>query len=242
MNILHYNIFNGMTADPGHLLRFSKYLKDQPDISLLMLNEYRRSPQLDGVLADCGFRYSCINTHPANKNQAAVFGRIPLGETLVMPENLRLILLRLQDFDLVCYHASPSGVEAVQQEISCLLPMLDAQRPTLLCGDLNSLSARDHQTLAYNPLSPKNGAGRYCLNGCLNFAVLEQLTEAGFADIRGPGRSDTVPTNIGRKMEQGIRLRLDYCLSRNLPVSSARVLDHPPFSDISDHYPLYITL
>lgn len=242
MNILHYNIFNGMTQESSYLDRFGVYLRGQPDLLILMLNEYRQSPELDGVLADCGFAHSCINANNPNKNKAAVFGRIPLGKPLAMPDNLRLVHLRLEDFDLVCYHASPSGVAAVLQEIDNLLPLLDPQRPTLLCGDLNSLSARDCQSLDYDTLTQSNGAQRYCLEGHLSFAAMDRLANAGFEDIRGPGRSDTVPTRIGRKSEQGIRLRLDYCFSRNLKVQTARVLDHAPFPDISDHYPLYISL
>ena len=242
MNILHYNIWNGMTQDPSYLPRFAEYLESQPDLQLLMLNEYRKSPQLDGVLADCGFHHSCLNEKVANKNRAVVFGRIPLGQTLATPDNLRLVHLRLKDFDLVCYHASPSGVAAVLEEIDNLLALLDAHRLTLLCGDLNSLSAADRQALAYGELTEETGAKRYCFDGSLNFSAMERLTAAGFEDIRGPGRCDTVPTRVGRKSEQGIRLRLDYCFSRNLSVQAASVLDHPPFPEISDHYPLHIIL
>ncbi len=242
MNILHYNIWNGMTQDPSYIPRFAEYLGHQPDVHLLMLNEYRSSPQLNGALADHGFCYSCVNTQMVNKNRAAVFGRIPLGETLTTPDNLRLVLLRLEDFDLACYHATPSGVAAVLHELACILSLLDDQRPTLLCGDLNSLSSKDRLTLDYDGLAHDTGAPRYCLDGSLNYAALEQMSAAGFEDVRGPGRCDTVPTHIGRKNEQGFRLRLDYCLSRNLPVQSACVIDHLPFPDISDHYPLHIIL
>lgn len=242
VKILHYNIWNGMTEDPSYLSRFAEYLGAQSDLQLLMLNEYRKSPRLDGALADCGFRHSCINECPPNRNRVAVFARVPLGKTLAMPGDLRLVMIRLEAFDLVAYHASPSGVAAVLQEIGDLLPMLDAERPTLLCGDLNSLSTRDRQTLDYDSLSEETGAKRYCLEGSLNFTAMERLRAAGFQDNRDPGRCDTVPTRIGRKSEQGIRLRLDYCFSRNLPVQAACVLDRPPFPDISDHYPLHITL
>jgi hypothetical protein len=242
VKILHYNIWNGMTENPGDVSRFAAFLGAQPDLHILMLNEYRQSPALDGALADCGFRHSCINENPPNRNRVAIFGRVPLGEILAMPSNLRLLVLRLEAFDLVAYHASPSGVAAVLREIGDLLPMLDAKRPTLLCGDLNSLSTKDRHTLNYDALNEGTGAKRYCLGGSLNFAAMEQLRAAGFQDNRGPGRCDTVPTRLERKSEQGIRLRLDYCLSRNLPVQAACVLDRSPFSDISDHYPLHITL
>ena len=242
MKILHYNILNGMTGSPNFTACFADYLNGEPEVALLMLNEYRSSPVLDGMLTACGFVHGCANRLPQSKNKAAVFGRVPVGKCVAAPDHLRLVLLRRAEFDLVCYHASPGGVAAVLEEIEALLPLLDAGRPTLLCGDLNSLSPDDRSALLYGALTLESGPGRYFLNGELSFEALEAFRAAGFEDVRGPGRCETVPTRIGRKHEQGVRLRLDYCLSRGLAVASACVMDQPPFPEISDHYPLLITL
>jgi endonuclease/exonuclease/phosphatase family metal-dependent hydrolase len=237
MRVLHYNIFDGFGGSSRATARFVASLREQA-VEVLMLNEYRDESGLGEALSGLGFDHHVINRHHRSANRAALFSKYPFARVLPIPANARLAAAVIEGVHVVAYHASPHVVASVTRELAEVLAMLaDAER-VLLCGDLNSLSRNDREVLGYGRLTDSAAMARYRSEDGLSFSVMDAFERAGYIDNRGMSEPHTVPTARGRANEQGARLRLDYALSKNLPVTSVEVLREPPFERLSDYFPL----
>lgn len=134
------------------------------------------------------------------------------------------------------HHNFYNGFQAGAMDTDPWLAWLENSDACVLIGDLNSLSRTDASPLQYD--RHREALPRYRQNDGISFSVPDQLTATGFTDgTASAGCIPAVPTKIGRKSEQNIPLRPDYCLSRGVEIS-AQVVRNGELAILSDHYPL----
>lgn len=244
MRILSYNIFNCFNSTGA----FDKLAELCQGLSIdtLMLNEYcdnEDGRRLDDSLRKIGFNAferGLSATRPgANNNCSAIVSRTSFV-TLANELDLRLVAVEQDGLVLCAYHASPRGVDQVLPEIEKVKAVVNEHEHVLLAGDFNSLAAADRETLGYEQ---HDIAPRYRENGVISYQATERLLAAGFTDLNVDPQLYTVPTGLGRKVEEGQRVRLDYAMGKGAVAQryKAAVLRGKPFDTMSDHYPLLIT-
>jgi len=236
MQLLHYNILNGFNGCTIPFRPFLDYLKSN-GTDILCLNEYRSHPQLDDALHELGYKYTVVNENHNSPNRVAIFSRLEIQKVIALPDWCRLVWIEVGDLNMIAYHASPLGIAEVTSEVTNIIGLLEPVTPIIICGDFNSLSQRDADSLEYSRL-PATAGTRYCEQATLNFSALEMFEAAGFLDHRGPGTQNTVPTAHYRDHEMGATLRLDYVLSKNVQVTKVEVVREEPFKEMSDHFPI----
>jgi len=242
MRLLHYNILNGFEGRPDRIGAFTDYLSKQ-SYDLLALNEYRLEDHgLRRQLETIGYCHQIVNTTALPANRSAFFSRHPF-EPLSVDKALRLVRIGIDGLELVSYHASPHGVEAVLQEADRLLSLLRESRNVVVMGDFNSLSRRDEARFRYNPSTIRP---RYLHAGTVSYDFIERLESHHFVDLDDDGSSDnrSIPTAIARPEEHDQPARLDYAFARfdENHGGTSRVLREPCFDLLSDHYPVAISI
>ncbi len=241
MVILHYNIYCGFKDSRKSAGLFLDQLaRIQPDV--LLLNEYRESTNLDLLLREVGYSFFCINSSHGSRNRAAIFSVQEFDRVVHVSSTMRLVWVEHSGLNLISYHASPGGVEAVKNEVSEIGEILSAVDSIVLCGDLNSLSRDDCEDLGYMNHEGCEGMARYSINDRISFEPMSMFKQMGFIRNKGAGDRNTVPTKIYREHEAGLSLCLDFVLSKGVELEDVQVLRRSPFADISDHFPILFTV
>jgi len=244
IQILHYNIFNGFGGEEDRIAAFVDYLADH-SYDLLALNEYRiEDHRMRQRLEKIGYSHGIVNTTARAANRSAFFSRRPF-KPIFADADFRLVQIEIDGLELVNYHASPHGVEAVLQEADRWLSTLKESRNLAVMGDFNSLSWRDEAKFRYD--HPAQAiAARYLRGGKVSYDFIRRLEANGLADLDDGHSPDnwSIPTAIARPGEVDWRARIDYAFARldEHHTGSSRVLKEPFFDLLSDHYPVAVSI
>ncbi len=140
-------------------------------------------------------------------------------------------------------HLCPQLPEDRQREF-VLLRRLAPNEHVIISGDFNGLCATEYSHKLYYQLSNEQHR-KFGPAGTGN--VVDALVDLGFVDVFANEPAEfTAPTKSNRDLAHGeAPLRLDFCLvSSDLAssIGSHSVIRTPQTDQISDHYPLVITI
>lgn len=246
MRIVSWNV-NGIRACQNK--GFNDFLRDvDPDIICLQeVKAFREQVSLPE-----GYQIYWHAADKAGYSGTAVFSKTKaLSQSLDIPGHTgegRILTLEYEDFFLINVYApnSKSELERLdyrmvwQDALKDYIVSLDAQKPVIICGDLNVAHKEIDLT---HPKTNRRSAGFTDEER----SKLTELLDAGFTDTYRQLNPDkrgayTWWSYIGNKREKNVGWRIDYFLI------SSRLLPNLSGADIypqvlgSDHCPVDITL
>lgn len=250
MRIASYNLYEGAQDTYSQLQEF--VAEQNPDV--LCLQEANGwDSGTPSRLEEFGETTGLPHYVFGNSNtrfKLATFSRLPLLASEVVTDGFWHSAVRTtvgykdDALDVWNVHLNPRGEDERVKEIARLIALTDTNRPTVITGDFNSLSALDQYPDEMLSVLATQGITKFGVDR-LRFDVTERLTRAGFVDAANEliSATNTVPTPANKDMYHATEMRLDYMfvtkvLARSL--GSVHVPKNLLTDVISDHYPLVV--
>lgn len=252
LRIATYNLFEGAAASYNRLVDFVR----DSNIDVLCLQEVNGWQEADGQrmrdFTDRGLfvQYAFGNSNTPYK--LATFSKVALTKTDAYIEGFwhSVVEARIappggQQLAILNVHLDPWQEASRVRELDRLLRTIDRTIPTILVGDLNSLSRHD----GYDPqmLSElqRRGITKFGRSE-LEYGVTDYLEQAGFVDVaaRLGTMRPTVPTASTPGKDREVPVRTDYIFATPDVAAFAtgiEVVTTDLTDSISDHYPLIAT-
>jgi exodeoxyribonuclease III len=251
LRIATYNLFEGASASYNRLVEFVR----ASDIDVLCLQEINGWQDADAQrMRDFTDRGLFVQYAYGNSNtpyKLGTFSKLEFSKTDAYIEGYwhcvvetRITLPGGQQLAILNVHLDPWQEASRVRELDRLLRTIDCTVPTILTGDLNSLSRRD----GYGPQMlgdmQRRGITKYGRNE-LEFGVSDYLEQAGFIDLAAQlgHMQPTVPTASTQDKDHEVPVRIDYLYATPDVaqfVRRAEVVVNDLTNTISDHYPLVI--
>ncbi|MGY0195289.1 endonuclease/exonuclease/phosphatase family protein [Leptothrix sp. BB-4] len=262
MRVIHLNLCDGCTGDPGRLDRIGAWLAGQ-HADVVTFNELNGWQQpdvgggrlIDAIARRWGWPESRIGAVPHSDYPVGVMSHRPIeaAETVGAPFHHSLLQLRIGGLHVWVAHLTP--VDAVRRldEARWIARAATAlQAPLLLIGDLNTLTPLDEPAHRHAGLRDRLQADaalrRKFLrpDGEIDTAPMQALHAAGLVELRAPGIDQTsVPTPWNRDAAHAAPMRLDHALANAALLGRrprAHIADGPDTAMLSDHRPVIVEI
>ncbi len=252
VRIASYNLWNGAASTYFRLIDFAK---DQ-GFDVLCLQEVNGWQAKDFErLKDFADRADFNTYEFGNSNseyKMATFSRLPVTFRDVHVEGFWhcAIETRVQagdtEISIINLHLDPWKEDPRLREIERLLRLIDVSKPTIITGDINSISRQDNLAPEFLAELQKRKVAKYGASE-LDYRVTDFLTAAGFVDaaVQLGHVETTVPTPFSTEEEHEVPARIDcaYVSSSLVPqLRDFEVIKNSDTDKISDHYPIVLTL
>lgn len=252
MKILSYNILEGARARHDELVAFVS--GHEPDVVCLQeANGWGDddAARARAFAAAVGLPHVCFGTSNTPFD-LVTFSRRPFISTAVDAEGFWHCAVRAAvpcgggTLDVWNLHLDPRDEDRRLSEAQRLASLARPAEPTLVVGDLNSLSPLDEYPSGLRQRLQARGITKFGRTR-LRHEAMTALAGAGLVDMaHARGTSEwTVPTPSNMDVFHAGRLRLDYALANAElapSVTSVRVERNDLTDRISDHYPLVVML
>lgn len=250
MKLISYNLFEGAVASYPQLVEFVS--AEQPDVLCLQeINTWqnRGLSRLKDFAVRCGFS-TYVYGDSNSKYKLSTFTRLPVTRQLVHREGFWHAAVEIGvetdagKFTIFNLHLNPLAENQRSAEIEQLLSLTNLSRPTIIAGDLNSLSRRDNYPTDMLSRLEHKGIVKFGAN-YLQYDVTDRLTAAGLTDLAAAhgNLATTVPTLYNRDRDHEIPLRIDYVFATGgiaAQTTRSEVIKTALTDSISDHYPVVI--
>jgi exodeoxyribonuclease-3 len=229
---------------------------EDPDIlGLLELNDWNKD---DFAILKDFLSHTKFQNHifgQANSDfHLAIFSKHPLLKKESLPEKIGHGLAHVEiEFEkgilsVFLTHLTPGTEDARVREMNQILSYVQPNSPTVIMGDLNSLSPNDpYQDAELLEVFRKSEIKKFGVD-TVRKDLISKLQNAGFKDssvLTDSPFEPTVPTRFNSDPAHATELRLDYIfLSNNLKNHLAKydVVKNSETDQISDHYPVLVEL
>lgn len=252
IQIASYNLWNGSDETYFRLVDFIKEQKFDV-LCLQEINGWQNADfaRLKDFADRCGFtEYEYGNSNSEHK--LASLSVLPVTKQTVHQEGFWHCVVEIHvaidgvETTIFNLDLDPWNEDARLGEIERLLKVIDPSKPTIITGDLNSLSRQDNYPPEFLQQLQAHGINKFG-QGQLDFRVTDRLAAAGFVDVAVKLQhiDTTVPSPYAEGKEQEVPARVDYAFvsSHLVPmVQSFSVLKTAEADKISDHYPVVLTL
>jgi exodeoxyribonuclease III len=252
MKIMTYNILGHDTEKVLSVIEVAKLIEpdflaiqeansflEKDSYYLKLFSELLNLPYYDLSSSEDNYHVASFSSYPFKEVEKLPMFRnaclktlveLPFGETLIFNT-----------------HLTPFSEGDQLKELAILLGKRILNTPTIILGDLNSLSPDDN----YNPEIIKNfnesQIYKFTSDGILEYRVINELKMLGFTDAAlkiGVNSQNTVPTSSNKDVAHGI-MRLDYIfMSEELVgyLKGVEVIKNEVTEKASDHYPVIAEL
>ncbi len=252
MKIISYNIFEGVANGRDRLADFIS--GHAPDVLCLQeangwdVDEQRVAKEFAQKVGMPNLVFGVSNT----EYHLAVLSRKPFIKTEVHTKGIWHCAIHAtvpygdSELQLWNVHLDPRTEDNRVAEAKLLLSLMGTGQQTLAMGDFNSLSPDDDYPDDLLQQLLKQGVKKFGETE-LRFDVMKTFAAGGMIDTAHKlGTADSsVPTPANKDADHAAKLRLDYLLASQeaLPLVKSVVVEKNEKTDnISDHYPLVITL
>lgn len=248
IKLITYNLFEGAHTSYAQLVDFVK----SSDVGILCLqevNEWQNNDfaQLKDFAAQCGFSHYIFGDSNT-EFKLATLSRYPITSQQVYVDEFwhSVIVAQMGGVTIVNLHLNPKWEGPRIDEVKKLLTLIDANTPTILVGDFNSLSKQDRYPGSLLTELQTHGITKFGRDE-LTFSVTDMLESAGFIDIAAKFGSleNTVPSAFNKDKNHEVPLRLDYVFASKLAaqdIKGVEIVKNETTDIISDHYPLSVNV
>lgn len=252
MKILLYNIADGCLDINNFELLVSYVRSESADIVVLLeLNGWAddNNKILNTFVEKTAYPYfSFLKT---NKDfNFAVFSKHKIESESSFLENFHhgLLKVSISSLNFLITHLNPYESSKRLIEIKKIIEQVDSSYPTIICGDLNSLSPHDSYdeenllSMAKKKKIIKFGSTK------IEYDSITILENSGFTDaylLKNKTFKHTVPTLANKDSFHFSNLRLDYFFVNDLlkdAVKKIQIRQNSKTNVISDHYPVVLEL
>lgn len=251
VRIATYNLFEGARASYNRLVDFVR----ASSIDLLCLQEIN-GWQDAGAQRMQDFTDRGLFTRSAYGNsntpyKLGTFSKLELVKSDAYIEGFwhsvvetRIALPGGQQLAILNVHLDPWQEQSRVRELDRLLRTIDRTLPTIVTGDLNSLSRRDAYGDQMLAELQRRGISKYG-HSELEFTVTDYLEQAGFVDVAARLQSmrATTPTAATPEKDREAPVRIDYLFATPdiaACAQQAAVIVNDFTESISDHYPVVV--
>lgn len=181
-------------------------------------------------------------------NGVTVLTRLPVEKF----ETIRIfsrnaIKTTLVDLDIFTTYLDDLSEDTRLKQIDALFSRVVPNRQTIIIGDLNTIDKFD-STAVQGQITqllvkhPEARAMETALMDMMRGEVTRRIRQSGFIDM-GLGQGNTVPSHLFPIQIDKPIARLDYgfCTS-GIRIEKFEVLRDPKFDQLSDHYPILMSL
>lgn len=265
MKIASYNILSGGfnaysydSSSPERLDLLKKAIRKINADFIGLIDTFRWDRLYDNRELSKLFSYKyayCINLNDSrlkkkgHNNGTTVLTNLPVEhfETITIETRDAIkttVQINKNKLDIFTVYLDDLSEDTRIKQTQALLKYIDRGRPTIVMGDLNTLSIKDiskakshiDKFADENPQLFENM--RPILNEMKQGVVIKQLEKFGLKDADKNGEP-TAPTKLFPAKIKNAILRIDYAFhTNNVRVQNFKVLKDSLFNQTSDHYPV----
>jgi exodeoxyribonuclease-3 len=257
LKVLSYNVLKGLQADTANKQRFTDWVKSKsPDIIFYQeMNDFTQK-SLENFAMGYGHPYAVIAKESGYS--VAITSRFPIVNAQKVLDNMWHGYLHAYTAGIHVFaiHLSPFRYKKRQYEIKQILAhaeSLPKGSQVIIAGDFNSYQPRDSSyynqkhLLAQRKREQDNAEIQNLNQGEFDYSVIREVERAEYKDavnLFSTKFNYTMPTiKYDARFKQ--KVRIDYVwLDKELQkkVLSATVLYDEDTAEMSDHYPIWLTL
>jgi exodeoxyribonuclease III len=258
IRIASYNLWNGADKSFNRLIDFAKTQAFDvlclQEINGWQNNDFARLKEF----VDRAEYDDYIFGNSNSEYKMATVSMLPIEFSDIYVEGFWhcVILSRIQvdgfEITVVHVHLDPWHEEPRLKELQRLFNLIDINRPTIIVGDINSVSREDNYPPEFLSELQKRNFTKFGQNS-LDYRVTDYLANAGLVDAAAKiGKFDTTAPSLFGTYSSHEEIpaseapaRIDYFfVSENLAplIKNYEVIKTNTTNHISDHYPIVLTL
>ncbi len=257
LKVLSYNVLKGFQGDEENIKRFTSWVKEKsPDVICYQEMNGFTQKSLENFAISYGHHYAVLAKESGYP--VAITSRFPIVNVQKVLDNMwhGYIYANIRGIHVFAIHLSPYLYQKRLDEIKQILAhaaVLPKGSPVMIAGDFNSYQARDSSQYSAKELliqqkrEQKNTEIRNLNAGKFDYSVTNEGAAAGFKDAVNlfSGQFDfSMPT---KKYDAAFKqkIRIDYVWLNQIlqkKVKSASVIYDEDTAEMSDHYPIILSL